>query len=87
MVAYKNAAGVRLISRNGRDLTRRFRELAIAVAKPGAPACHRRPRGVGSGALSHLMPPRVSRHQGLVVNHKMGSIAFFELYALDRLRW
>ena len=31
MLAYKNAAGVRLISRNGRDLTRRFPDLAAAV--------------------------------------------------------
>ena len=27
---YKDAAGIRLISRNGRDLTRRFAELAAA---------------------------------------------------------
>jgi bifunctional non-homologous end joining protein LigD len=33
VLAYKDAAGVRLISRNGRDLTRRFAELAAAVAK------------------------------------------------------
>ena len=32
VLAYKNATGVRLISRNGRDLTRRFPELATAVA-------------------------------------------------------
>ena len=32
VLAYKDAAGVRLISRNGRDLTRRFLELAAAVA-------------------------------------------------------
>jgi bifunctional non-homologous end joining protein LigD len=31
VLAYKDAAGVRLISRNGRDLTRRFLELAVAV--------------------------------------------------------
>jgi bifunctional non-homologous end joining protein LigD len=31
-LAYKDAAGVRLMSRNGRDLTRRFPELAAAVA-------------------------------------------------------
>jgi bifunctional non-homologous end joining protein LigD len=31
VLAYKNAAGVRLISRNGRELTRRFPELAAAV--------------------------------------------------------
>ena len=30
VLAYKNATGVRLISRNGRDLTRRFPELATA---------------------------------------------------------
>jgi bifunctional non-homologous end joining protein LigD len=33
VLAYKNAAGVRLISRNGRDLTRRFPDLATAVAR------------------------------------------------------
>jgi bifunctional non-homologous end joining protein LigD len=32
VLAYKNAAGVRLVSRNGRDLTRRFPALAAAVA-------------------------------------------------------
>ncbi len=32
VLAYKDATGVRLISRNGRDLTRRFRELAAAAA-------------------------------------------------------
>jgi bifunctional non-homologous end joining protein LigD len=32
VLAYKDAAGVRLVSRNGRDLTRRFAELAAAVA-------------------------------------------------------
>jgi bifunctional non-homologous end joining protein LigD len=32
VLAYKDAAGVRLISRNGPDLTRRFPELAAAVA-------------------------------------------------------
>jgi len=32
VLAYKDAAGVRLMSRNGRDLTRRFAELAAAVA-------------------------------------------------------
>ena len=32
VVAHKDAQAVRLISRNGKDLTRRFRELAAAVA-------------------------------------------------------
>jgi len=32
ILAYKDAGGVRLVSRNGRDLTRRFVELAAAVA-------------------------------------------------------
>jgi bifunctional non-homologous end joining protein LigD len=32
VLAYKDAAGVRLASRNGKDLTRRFPELAAAVA-------------------------------------------------------
>jgi bifunctional non-homologous end joining protein LigD len=32
VLAYKTSAGVRLVSRNGRDLTRRFPELAAAVA-------------------------------------------------------
>jgi len=32
VLGYKNATGVRLISRNGRDLTRRFPELAAAMA-------------------------------------------------------
>jgi len=31
VLAYKDAAGVRLVSRQGRDLTRRFAELAAAV--------------------------------------------------------
>lgn len=33
VLAYKDAAGVRLVSRNARDLTRRFPELAAAVAE------------------------------------------------------
>lgn len=32
VLAYKNTAGVRLVSRNRRDLNRRFPELAAAVA-------------------------------------------------------
>src|SRR6185295_5484034 len=32
VLAYKDAAGVRLVSRNAKDLTRRFPELASAVA-------------------------------------------------------
>jgi bifunctional non-homologous end joining protein LigD len=32
VLAYKDASGVRLVSRNARDLTRRFPELAAAVA-------------------------------------------------------
>jgi bifunctional non-homologous end joining protein LigD len=32
VLAYKDSAGVRLVSRNGRELTRRFPELAAAVA-------------------------------------------------------
>src|SRR5262245_52410842 len=36
MLAYKNRDRVRLISRNGRDHTRRFRDLAAAVAKLSA---------------------------------------------------
>ena len=38
VLAYKDAAGARLISRNGRDLTRRFPELAAAVAALDPPA-------------------------------------------------
>jgi hypothetical protein len=38
---YKDASGVRLVSRNGRDLTRRFPELAAAVAALDAPARRR----------------------------------------------
>jgi ATP-dependent DNA ligase len=37
VLAYKNATGVRLVSRNGRDLTRRFPELAAAVADLESP--------------------------------------------------
>jgi bifunctional non-homologous end joining protein LigD len=37
VLAYKNATGVRLISRNGRDLTRRFPELAAAVSELAPP--------------------------------------------------
>jgi len=33
VLAYKDAAGVRLVSRNGRDLTRRFPEAAASVAR------------------------------------------------------
>jgi bifunctional non-homologous end joining protein LigD len=33
VLAYKDATSVRLVSRNGRDLTRRFPELAAAVAE------------------------------------------------------
>jgi bifunctional non-homologous end joining protein LigD len=37
VLAYKDAAGVRLVSRNGKDLTRRFPELAAAVAELDPP--------------------------------------------------
>ena len=37
VLAYKNVSGVRLISRNGRDLTRRFPELAAAVYELAPP--------------------------------------------------
>jgi bifunctional non-homologous end joining protein LigD len=37
VIAYKEAAGVRLVSRNGKDLTRRFPELAAAVRGLNAP--------------------------------------------------
>jgi bifunctional non-homologous end joining protein LigD len=37
VLAYKDGAGVRLISRNAKDLTRRFPELAAAVAALKAP--------------------------------------------------
>ena len=37
VLAYKDAAGVRLVSRNAKDLTRRFPELAAAVAALNAP--------------------------------------------------
>ena len=36
ILAYKDGGGVRLISRNGRDHTRRFRDIAAAVAKLSA---------------------------------------------------
>src|SRR5215471_4043300 len=36
ILAYKDGGRVRLISRNGRDHTRRFRDLAVAVSKLGA---------------------------------------------------
>jgi ATP-dependent DNA ligase len=38
VLAYKDAAGVRLMSRNGRDLTPRFPEVASAVAGLQPPA-------------------------------------------------
>jgi len=38
VLAYKDAAGVRLISRNGRELTRRFPELARAVGELEPPS-------------------------------------------------
>jgi bifunctional non-homologous end joining protein LigD len=37
VLAYKNATGVRLISRNGRELIRRFQDLAAAVAALAPP--------------------------------------------------
>ena len=37
MLAYKDGARVRLVSRNGRDHTRRFAGIAAAVAKLSAP--------------------------------------------------
>jgi ATP dependent DNA ligase domain len=37
MLAYKNGARVRLVSRNGRDHTRRFPDLAAAVAAASKP--------------------------------------------------
>src|SRR5206468_1824918 len=36
MLAYKDRASVRMVSRNGRDHTRRFPEIAAAVAKLSA---------------------------------------------------
>jgi bifunctional non-homologous end joining protein LigD len=36
ILAYKDGARVRLISRNGRDHTRRFRDIAVAVSKLAA---------------------------------------------------
>jgi bifunctional non-homologous end joining protein LigD len=36
MLAYKDGERVRLVSRNGRDHTRRFADLAVAVAKLSA---------------------------------------------------
>jgi bifunctional non-homologous end joining protein LigD len=38
VLAYKDAAGVRLMSRQGRDLTRRFPEVAAAVASLEVPS-------------------------------------------------
>src|SRR6476659_10699492 len=38
VLAYKEAGGVRLMSRQGRDLTRRFPELAAAVAALEVPS-------------------------------------------------
>jgi len=37
VLAYKDAGGVRLVSRNARDLTRRFPELVAAVAQLEVP--------------------------------------------------
>lgn len=37
MIAYKDGSVVRLVSRNGKDLTRRFAELAVAVGRLPAP--------------------------------------------------
>jgi len=34
MLAYKDGARVRLLSRSGRDHTRRFREIATAIRRP-----------------------------------------------------
>jgi len=36
LLAYKQGDRVRLVSRNGRDLTKRFRPLAAAIAKLSA---------------------------------------------------
>jgi len=38
VLAYKDAAGVRLVSRNARDLTRRFPELTAAAGRVRAAA-------------------------------------------------
>jgi bifunctional non-homologous end joining protein LigD len=37
VLAYKDASGVRLLSRNGRELTRRFRGVAAAIAQLDVP--------------------------------------------------
>jgi ATP-dependent DNA ligase len=42
ILAYKDGARVRLVSRNGRDHTRRFRDLAAAISKLSAPGERRR---------------------------------------------
>ena len=56
MLAHKYAAGVRLVSRNGRDLTRRFPELAAAVAALEPPKGRRRDPATshGPGTLGRL---------------------------------
>ena len=51
VLAFKNADGVRLVSRNGRDLTRRFPELTAAVAEPEDGTVAMRPEGGGSSML------------------------------------
>ena len=72
VLAYKDAAGVRLVSRNARDLTRRFPELAAAVGalEPPTllPTARSRPSTVvscrassGSAVARRTSPPRRRR--------------------------
>jgi bifunctional non-homologous end joining protein LigD len=72
VLAYKDAGGVRLVSRNARDLTRRFPELAAAVGalKPPTLLLDGRSRSStasssrtssGSAAGRRTSPPRPRR--------------------------
>src|SRR5262245_8091411 len=56
ILAYKDRDRVRLVSRNGRDHTRRFADLAAAIAKL-SDCDHECPRSIG-----HVRPSRDCQH-------------------------
>jgi bifunctional non-homologous end joining protein LigD len=59
MLAYKDRDRVHLVSRNGRDHTRRFRDIAAAISKLSARSLvlDGEPRGVRHAAALHSVRP------------------------------
>jgi ATP-dependent DNA ligase len=59
MLAYKDGERVRLVSRNGRDLPRRFRDIAATISKLSARSV------VLDGEVAFPVPLRVAPRSGL----------------------